>query len=71
MASNKSLDSVFNYGDIVIIKQFAPKCYKPGFRGCICGIRTINSEEVAVQFNALINSKLYLIEFEDGETLEI
>ncbi|HRD56231.1 MAG TPA: hypothetical protein PLC42_07545 [Parachlamydiaceae bacterium] len=61
----------FSWGDPVTIKQNAPKYYKPGFKGSICGIRIIDSPEVAEQFNAMIGSELYLIEFIDGEALEI
>jgi len=71
MASNKLLDPIFNWGDTVIVKHTAPKRYKPGLRGCICGMRTIDSVEVAMQCDQMIDSELYLIEFDDGETLEI
>ncbi len=71
MTSNKSLDSIFNWGDTILIKQIAPERYKPGFQGCICGMRTIDSVEVATQFDQKIGSELYLIEFDNGETLEI
>ncbi len=71
MASDKSLDSIFNWGDTILIKQTAPERYKPGFLGCVCGMRTIDSIELARQFNQKIGSELYLIEFANGETLEI
>lgn len=71
MASGISLDSNFSWGDTVEIKQSAPLQYKPGFSGCVCGIRIIDSEKVAREFNQEINSELYLIEFGDGESIEI
>jgi len=71
MASDKILNSSFNWGDPVMIKQTAPECYKPGSIGSICGIRTINSLDIAQQFNQAMNSELYLIEFSDGKSLEI
>jgi len=71
MASDKILDSNFNWGDTVRIKSNAPKRYKPGSLGSICGIRIIDSVEVAKHFDQLLNSKLYLIEFGDGHALEI
>jgi hypothetical protein len=71
MASNKILNPNFDWGDIVAIKQIAPERYRPGSRGCICGIRTIDSIEVAKEFDQMIGSELYLIEFYDGKTFEI
>lgn len=71
MTANKILDPVFDWGDTVIIKQIAPKHYKPGARGSICGMRTIDSLETAKQFNQMIGSVLFLVEFNDGETLEV
>lgn len=71
MASNKLLDPIFNWGDTVIIKENAPTRYKPGFIGSVCGIRTIESPEIAMQFDAIMGSKLYLIEFNNGEAIEI
>lgn len=71
MASNKLLESNFNYGDCVVVKKNAPNYYKPGFSGCICGIRMLDTQDVVLQFNNEINSEIYLVEFNDGETLEI
>lgn len=71
MATNNLLEHVFDYGDIVMIKQDAPLRYKPGSIGNICGIRIINNIETAKQFNQMMNSELYLIEFADGQALEI
>ncbi|WP_068468630.1 hypothetical protein [Candidatus Protochlamydia phocaeensis] len=71
MAADKLLNSKFDYGDTVIIKQNAPLCYKPGCIGSICGIRVINSIEIAKRFNQNINSELYLIEFDNGQAIEI
>lgn len=61
----------FECGEIVIIKQTAPQYYKPGSIGSICGIRTIDSKEVASQFGQAIGSELYLVEFNNGDSLEI
>lgn len=71
MDSNKSIDSSFDYGDAIVVKKHAPLSYKPGLSGCICGIRMIDSDEVAQQFNQKSGSELYLVEFEDGESLDI
>lgn len=71
MASDKPIDHNFDWGNTVQIKQVAPECYKPGSKGCICGIRVIDTVETSKQFDQKIGSELYLIEFGDGETLEI
>lgn len=71
MASNKSLNPTFNWGDSVIIKESAPKNYNPGYIGCICGMREIESTEEAKEFDVEISTKLYLIEFDDGNSIEI
>lgn len=71
MAISKLLDSIFNYGDAVVVKQDAPKRYRPGSIGSICGIRIIDSPAIAQQFDQMINSELYLIEFNDGQAVEI
>ncbi len=71
MASNKLLEYGYSWGDSIINKQIAPKHFKPGCKGSICGIRTIDSTELAKNFEQNINSELYLVEFNDGETLEI
>lgn len=71
MASNKVLNPFFSWGDAVTVNQTAPNCYKPGCQGSICGFRTIDSDAIAVQFNQKIGSVLCLVEFLNGETLEI
>ena len=68
MANNK-ID--FDYGDIVTIKSTAPQNYRPGSKGCICGIRVVDSNQISLQFNQPIDSEIYLIEFSDGESIEI
>ncbi len=71
MASNKILDLSFNWGDSVIVKKIAPDFYNPGLKGSICGIRTIDLLQTANEFDQEIASELYLVEFSDGETIEI
>lgn len=55
----------FTWGDVVLIKESAPLNYRPGFKGCVCGI------QVSFEFDNELKSELYLIEFGDGEALEI
>lgn len=37
----------------------------------VVGIRSIESSQQAAEFEAIIGSKLYLIEFADGEAVEV
>lgn len=64
-------ESNFNWGDPVKIKECAPIRYRPGSKGCICGIRTVDSVRVSLEFDAALKSELYLVEFGDGKSLEI
>lgn len=71
MTSDKLSNPQFNWGDSILIKKSAPECYMPGSRGSICGLRTVDSSRFAQEFDQLIDSDLYLIEFEDGKAIEI
>jgi hypothetical protein len=69
--SNQLLNSDFNYGDVVTISRTAPTIYHPGAQGCLCGMRVIDSLELAITFGQQEGSELFLIEFSDGQSLEI
>ncbi len=71
MASDQVLNYSFEYGDTVQVKQSAPEQYKPGAIGAICGIRTITSLKISSMFKQNIGSKIYLIEFKNGDAIEI
>lgn len=71
MASDQPVIFTFNWGDTVKVKPTAPLYYKPRFQGCICGMRMIDSLDLARRFDQMVNTELYLIEFENGETIEI
>lgn len=71
MASNQIITNLFDYGDTVQVKPNAPVQYNPKAIGSICGIRQIKSEAVASYFQQAVNSNLYLIEFNDGNSIEI
>lgn len=70
MASSQPIDLPM-WGDTVIVIENAPLCYKPNTHGSVCGIRTIETEETAQQFNSMIGETVYLVEFSNGEALEI
>ncbi len=71
MAFDKSLDPILSWGDTILVRHNAPKRYKPGQIGCICGIRNIESAQVSEAFDQPMQSILYLVEFSNGEALEI
>jgi hypothetical protein len=61
----------FTWGDTVRVKAEAPPATRPGAIAEVVGIRDIAAEDQARQFEAPIGTKLYLIEFGDGTSLEI
>jgi hypothetical protein len=61
----------FKWGDTVRIASKAPSDLRPGLFGSVCGIRTIDSENLARLMKEQIGTVLLLIEFGDGHTVEI
>jgi transcription elongation GreA/GreB family factor len=61
----------FTWGDTVRVKAGAQAALRPGAIAEIVGIREVEVEAEARQFEAPIGSKLYLIEFGDGTSIEI
>ncbi len=62
---------VFTWGDTVKIKAAAAPARCPGALAEVVGIREIETEAQARQFEATIGSKLYLLELGDGTSIEI
>jgi hypothetical protein len=71
MTTDKILNDSFTWGDLVRVKQSAPINYNSGELGSVSGLRTIESSDVAQKFNQVIGSCLYLVEFSNGESLEV
>ena len=73
MASGKSVgdDMKYDYGESVEITKNAPECYRPGTQGSLCGVRHIEAEEHANAAYVKIDTILWLVEFEDGFSLEV
>jgi hypothetical protein len=59
------------WGDTVRVKAAAPPLMRPGALAAVVGIREVETLEQARQFEAAIGSKVYLIEFGDGDALEL
>jgi hypothetical protein len=62
----------FTWGDTV---KLTANAAVPAERRCaiaaVCGIRNIETEDQARTFRAPIGSKLYLVEFADGDSVEL
>jgi hypothetical protein len=59
------------WGDTVRIKEGAAPEMHPGALAAVCGMREVETVEQAKQFNCAIGTILYLVEFDDGASLEI
>jgi hypothetical protein len=59
------------WGDTVRIKTGALPLMRPGGLAAVCGIRTIETVEQAEQFSRPIGTALYLVEFDDGTSVEV
>jgi len=61
----------FTWGDTIQVKPNAPTCMRPSAVAEIVGIREVETAEQAVQFDAPLGTKIYLIEFGDGNAKEV
>jgi hypothetical protein len=60
-----------SWGDTVRVKPGAPAPARPGALAEVVGIREVADAKQARQFGATIGTKLVLIEFADGASVEI
>jgi len=65
------LSSLILLGDTVTVKQNNPDPLRKGEIGSVYGMLIDASPEAIKQFNQKIGEEFYLVEFDDGETLEI
>lgn len=61
----------FNWGDCVNVMSSTPKKYSAIGVGSVCGIRVIETQEIADLFSQPIGSIVYLVEGPEGEAVEI
>jgi hypothetical protein len=61
----------FTWGDTVRVKAGAEPKRRPGAVAEVVGIRAIETESHAVRSDVPIGSKVYLVEFGDGTSVEI
>lgn len=53
------------------VRLGAPISMRPGTLAEIVGIRSVETAEQAAEFGVAIDSKVYLVEFGDGEATEV
>ena len=63
--------SKMTWGDTVRIKKAVSSEYRPGAFAAVCGMRAVESKEIAAQFKCEIGTILYLVEFSDGNSIEL
>jgi hypothetical protein len=61
----------FTWGDAARIKQGARTEWRPGALVSIVGIRTVETEATAHEFDAPVGTTLFTVEFVDGSSTEI
>lgn len=71
MVTDRSVSYKFNWGDTVEITAEAPGKYQKAVKGSVCGIREIDTEMTAQDFEEPIGSILYLVESSCGNAIEV
>lgn len=61
----------FKWGDTVRIAAEAPDHFRPGHQGSVCGVRVVETEDHAQLTKEQIGTALLLVEFGDGQAVEI
>lgn len=61
---------MLTYGDAVIVKADAAECFRPGAKASVIGI-TPSEERRGAHFDQFPDGVVYLVEFEDGEALDV
>lgn len=60
-----------DFGAPVRTLPHIPIDYRPRERGWVCGVREVATESEAVAAGVRIGTVLYIIEFDDGSSMEI
>lgn len=58
------------YGDSVAVATTAPEQLRPGAKGSICGV-ILPADRRGAHVDQFPEGTIYLVEFEDGEAIEI
>ena len=59
------------WGDAVRVSAAAPPRFRPGELGAVCGLRTVETQRVAEEFAQPVGTTLYLVEFAEGDAIEV
>jgi len=59
-----------SWGDTVVVSNTAPREFRPGERGSICGLRDPKEQLEEIEHDA-VALRLCLVEFADGNAIEI
>jgi hypothetical protein len=77
MASCKTMNGSSRYGagmtwgDSVRVRPEAAAEARPGATASVCGIRKVETREQGLEYGVTIGTTLYLIEFDDGTSIEV
>lgn len=71
MANNQKAKYKFTWGAPVRVIDDAPQNYLVIKKGSVCGIREIEAENVAENFDEPVGTVLYLVECPDGDAIEV
>ena len=66
-----AVSAALQWGDSVIVKPGARPAWRPGVRAEVCGVRQVETPDVAATFGAAVGTQLLLIEFSDGSSVEV
>jgi hypothetical protein len=61
----------FTWGDLARVNLLAPKKFRPGELGEVCGIWEITTEENSKALEEPLGTTIYTVEFSDGVSVEI
>lgn len=62
---------LFTYNDLVRVSKNAPKEYRPGQLGAVCGVNSVSTPARAEELFCQVGSTVYIIEYGDGSSNEI
>jgi hypothetical protein len=67
----RKMSMEITWGDTVLVAQDAPAEFHPGLGGSVCGMRDQPAYLEGLEEESTVSGGLYLVEFSDGEAIEI
>ena len=71
VTDKRMIEERFGWGEGVRVVDTAPQKYQGMETGSVCGMRSIETEDVAEEFGEPTGSMLYLMEDPNGYAIEI